>query len=103
MKKRILLIEDHAPMRRNIATLLQMEGYEVALAENGQAGLESLEASTPDLVLCDVMMPEMDGHAVLRSVRADDATATLPFIFLTARGEKPDVRTGMNLGADDYL
>src|SRR5262245_34241701 len=90
-------------MRRNIATLLQMEGYDVAVAENGRAGLEALEAAMPDLVLCDVMMPEIDGHAVLRSVRADDATATLPFIFLTARGEKPDVRAGMNLGADDYL
>ncbi len=101
--KRILIIEDHAPMRRNLATLLEMEGYIIVTAESGRVGLDAIEASPPDLVLCDVMMPELDGHAVLRAVRADDATATLPFIFLTAKGEKPDVRAGMNLGADDYL
>src|SRR5262245_51708440 len=101
--KRILIIEDHAPMRRNLATVLEMEGYEVVAAENGRAGLEAIESAPPDLVLCDVMMPELDGHAVLRAIRADDLTATLPFIFLTAKGEKPDIRAGMNLGADDYL
>src|SRR5262245_8334440 len=101
--KRILIIEDHAPMRRNLATVLEMEGYAVTTAENGRAGLEAIEAAPPDVVLCDVMMPELDGHAVLLAIRADDATATVPFIFLTARGEKPDVRAGMNLGADDYL
>src|SRR5262245_35547958 len=101
--KRILVIEDHAPMRRTLSTMLEMEGYAVVAVENGRAGLNAIEASTPDLVLCDVMMPELDGYAVLRAVRADDAIATLPFIFLTAKGEKLDIRAGMNLGADDYL
>ena len=81
--QRILVIEDYAPMRRNLAVMLEMEGYAVIQAEDGEAGLAAVAASAPNLVLCDVMMPEMDGHAVLRAVRADDATATLPFIFLT--------------------
>jgi CheY-like chemotaxis protein len=75
----------------------------VVAAENGRAGLELARREKPDLILCDVMMPELDGYGVLEKLRADPATATLPFIFLTARGDKPDIRQGMNLGADDYL
>jgi DNA-binding NarL/FixJ family response regulator len=101
--QRILLIEDHAPMRRNLATMLEMEGFDVLVAENGRAGVDVALAELPDLVLCDVMMPELDGHGVLKELRANKSTATTPFIFLTAKGEKPDVRAGMNLGADDYL
>ena len=100
---RILLIEDQAPMRRNLSLMLRMEGFEVLAAENGRAGLEVARREKPDLILCDVMMPELDGHGVLENLRADPVTATIPFIFLTARGDKPDVRQGMNLGADDYL
>ncbi len=101
--KRILVIEDQAPMRRNIALMLEMEGYEVTTAENGRVGVEQSLLLRPDLVICDVMMPELDGHGVVQILRADETTATLPFIFLTARSDKGDVRIGMNFGADDYL
>lgn len=90
-------------MRRNIALLLEMEGYEVFVAENGKTGLEAARKRRPDLVICDVMMPEMDGHGVVQALRAEKESATVPFIFLTARSEKTDVRIGMNFGADDYL
>ncbi len=103
MKKKILVIEDQAPMRRNIALLLELAGYEVATAENGRTGVEAARRQPPDLILCDVMMPEMDGHGVIQTLRAEAATATTPFIFLTARSEKADLRAGMNFGADDYL
>jgi len=103
MKKKILIIEDQAPMRRNIALLLELAGYEVVTAENGRTGIEAALQHRPDLVLCDVMMPEMDGHGVVQALRAEEGTATTPFIFLTARGDKADVRIGMNFGADDYL
>ena len=90
-------------MRRNLALALEMEGFQVFTAENGRAGVEAARNELPDLILCDVMMPELDGHGVLKELRADKATATTPFIFLTAKDEKPDIRAGMNLGADDYL
>jgi len=83
--------------------VLEMEGYEPIAAENGRSGLEAARREKPDLVLCDVMMPEMDGHSVLSALRAEPALAMTPFIFLTAKGEKIDIRAGMNLGADDYL
>lgn len=101
--KRILLIEDQPQMRRNIATILEMEGYEVHLAENGARGLATANKIQPDLILCDVMMPELDGYGVLHALRENKETATIPFVFLTAKGEKTDLRAGMNLGADDYL
>lgn len=101
--KKVLVIEDHASMRRNLLMILEMEGYQPLGAENGRVGLEIIRREGPDVIVCDVMMPELDGYGVLQAVRADPATATTPFIFLTARGERVDVRTGMNLGADDYL
>jgi len=100
---KILVIEDHFQMRENLALMLEMEGFEVSRAEEGNSGLELARSWSPDLILCDVMMPGLDGHSVLRALRADPATATIPLIFLTARGEKVDQRAGMNLGADDYL
>jgi DNA-binding NarL/FixJ family response regulator len=103
MKKKILIIEDQAPMRRNIGLMLQMEGYEVVSAENGRIGLEMARKEKPDLILCDVMMPEMDGYGVVQSLREDEAFSTTPFIFLTAKSDRGDVRIGMNFGADDYL
>jgi DNA-binding NarL/FixJ family response regulator len=103
MAKKILIIEDQAPMRRNVALMLQMEGYETCTAENGREGLEAARRERPDLVLCDVMMPEMDGYAVVQALREDAAFANTPFIFLTAKSERGDVRIGMNFGADDYL
>lgn len=101
--KTILIIEDQAEMRRNIQTILRLETFRPVLAENGRAGVEAAKKETPDLILCDVMMPELDGYGVLAALRADPATASIPFIFLTAKGEKTDIRSGMNLGADDYL
>jgi DNA-binding NarL/FixJ family response regulator len=101
--KKILIIEDQPQMRRNLATILEMEGFEVSIAEDGTAGVARARESKPDLIICDVMMPQLDGHGVLRILRSEKATATIPFIFLTAKGEKIDQRTGMNLGADDYL
>ncbi len=101
--KTILIIEDQPDMRKNIATILTMEGYAVLAAENGKDGLSLAREEKPDLILCDVMMPELDGHGVLHGLREDRTVAGTPFIFLTAKGEKRDVRAGMNLGADDYL
>jgi DNA-binding NarL/FixJ family response regulator len=103
MKKKILVIEDQPQMRRNLMTILKMEGYDPIAAENGALGLASARQHRPALILCDVMMPVLDGHSVLQSVREDDSIADTPFVFITARGEKADQRAGMNLGADDYL
>jgi DNA-binding NarL/FixJ family response regulator len=88
---KILVIEDDPRTRANLAT------------EHGQIGLEMARRELPALILCDVMMPELDGHGVLQALRQDRITAAIPFIFLTAKGEKTEVRAGMNLGADDYL
>lgn len=101
--KKILIIEDQGTMRRNLALLLEMEGFRVVTAENGRTGLETARRERPDVILCDVMMPEMDGYAVIQSLRGDPDFATIPFLFLTAKGERADVRVGMNFGADDYL
>lgn len=101
--KKILVIEDQPQMLRNLALMLTLEGYEVFTAENGRLGVETALERLPDLVICDVMMPELDGHGVIQTLRSQAATATIPFIFLTARSDRGDVRTGMNSGADDYL
>jgi DNA-binding NarL/FixJ family response regulator len=103
LMKKILVIEDEPEMRRNLATILKLEKFSVVQAENGRAGLDLARKETPDLILCDVMMPEMDGHAVLKALREDSKLVTTPFIFLTAKGEKADFRSGMDMGADDYL
>lgn len=101
--KTILIIEDQPDMRENLATILDMENYSVLEAANGREGIAIARDEKPDLILCDVMMPELDGHSVLQELRQDRSIAGTPFIFLTARGEKQDQRLGMNLGADDYL
>ena len=101
--KKILIIEDDFIVRNNLRDILEMENFQPALTPNGQAGLAAAKSEPPDLILCDVLMPGMDGHQVLTALRADTATARIPFIFLTAKGEGADVRAGMNLGADDYL
>ena len=100
---RILVIEDEPQMRRNLVTILRLEQFEPLAAEHGQAGVELARRERPDLILCDVMMPELDGYGVLKGLHDDPATMNIPFVFLTARGERIDVRAGMNLGADDYL
>jgi DNA-binding NarL/FixJ family response regulator len=101
--KKILVIEDEPEMRRNLTTILRLEKFHAVAAENGRIGVEVAKREKPDLILCDVMMPELDGYGVIAALRADPATIAVPFIFLTAKGERPDIRAGMNLGADDYL
>ncbi len=103
MKKKILIIEDEASMRRNIGLILQIEGYDVVSAENGRIGLEMARKENPDLILCDVMRPELDGYGLVQALREDAAFSATPFVFLTARSDRRDVRVGMNFGADDYL
>ena len=102
-KTKILIIEDQAPMRRNVALMLELEGYATSVAENGRVGIEVARKERPDLILCDVMMPELDGYAVVQSLREDPSFSNTPFIFLTAKSDRGDVRIGMNFGADDYL
>ena len=101
--KKILVIEDELSTGENLCEILEMEGYQPVLATDGRKGLELAKTELPQLILCDVMMPELDGHGVLEGIREAIATRGIPFIFLTARGEHQDVRVGMNLGADDYL
>ena len=101
--KKILVIEDEPEMRRNLMAILRLERFQPLAAEDGQVGVELAKRERPDLVLCDVMMPKLDGYGVITALRASAETAAIPFIFLTARGEKPEIRAGMNLGADDYL
>ncbi len=101
--KRILVIDDDTKLRQHYTELLRLEGYAVTEARNGREGVESARKEVPDLVLCDITMPEMNGHRVLETLRAEPRTAHVPFVFLTGWSEQDDVRTGMNLGADDYL
>ena len=101
--KKILVIEDEPDTLDNLVLMLEMEGFKVFSAPNGRAGLKLAKREMPELILCDVSMPELDGYGVLEALRADPSTVSIPFIFLTAKGDKKDLRTGMNLGADDYL
>ncbi|MEM1126740.1 MAG: hybrid sensor histidine kinase/response regulator [Bacteroidota bacterium] len=99
----ILVIEDDPRLLDNVVDLLDLHGYKTLSALHGQQGLELARTHQPDLILCDVMMPEMNGYAVLEALRGDAATATVPFVFLTALSERSGQRYGMELGADDYL
>jgi signal transduction histidine kinase len=99
----ILVIEDEEFVRQNVADILELEGFGVIEAENGIVGTQLAREFLPDLVMCDVMMPEKDGHAVLEDLRNDPLTATIPFIFLTAMADASAMRRGMEMGADDYL
>lgn len=101
--KTILIIEDNQEVRENTAEILELANYKVITAENGKIGVELAKAEHPDLIICDVMMPELDGFGVLHVLTKNSETASIPFIFLTAKTEKEDMRKGMNLGADDYL
>lgn len=101
--KTILIIDDDPVMRGNLRDILELENFHPVLAPDGEAGVRAARQQPPDLILCDVMMPNMDGYAVLTALRMEPATARTPFIFLTAKGEHADIRIGMNLGADDYL
>ena len=100
---RVLVIDDDPRLRRQCAALLELEGFETMTAGDGKKGLALAQTGSPDLVICDVNMPGMNGHAALDALRHDPRTAGMPFIFLTANGDMDDLRVGMNLGADDYL
>src|SRR6187200_2411089 len=101
--KKILLIEDNLEVRENTEEILSLANYEVLTAPNGKVGVELAQKENPDLIICDIMMPELDGYGVLHILNKKAETAGIPFIFLTAKTEKTDIRKGMNLGADDYL
>jgi two-component system sensor histidine kinase/response regulator len=101
--KKILVIEDTADIRALISEMLQSRGFEVLGAEDGTFGVQIAEAQSPDLILCDVQMPRMNGFEVLQRLRENESTSTIPFIFLTGAADKMQVRHGMELGADDYL
>ena len=100
---KILVIEDEPELRANVARLLKAEGYEVVTAENGVAGAEMAIAQRPDLIICDIAMPEMDGFGVLFSLRENVTTSHVPFIFLTASTRTYDRNFGVELGANDYI
>lgn len=103
MAETILVIEDCETIRENTAELLELAGYTIIKAQNGKEGLELAKKNKPDLILCDIMMPELDGYGVLQALENIPETAGTPFVFITAKSEKSDIRTGMDLGADDYL
>lgn len=100
---KILVIEDEDVIRTNVLEMLELEGFEPLSADNGRAGLQLAETHQPDLIICDITMPEMDGYEVLLRVRDNPQIAQTPFIFLTARADRSFLRHGMELGADDYL
>ena len=101
--KKILIIEDNPEIRENTSEILSLAGYEVIAAENGRVGVDLATKHKPDLIVCDIMMPELDGYGVLHILSKNDTTSAIPFIFVTAKTEKSDIRKGMELGADDYL
>lgn len=101
--KKILIIEDNTDVRENTAEILELANYNVITAENGKEGVKLAIKENPDLIICDIMMPELDGHGVLHLLSKNEETSGVPFIFLTAKAERSDVRKGMAMGADDYL
>jgi CheY-like chemotaxis protein/CRP-like cAMP-binding protein len=103
MSKKVLIIEDNDDIRDNIIEILELANYEVHNAKNGKEGIELATKNIPDIILCDIMMPEMDGYGVLYMLNKNPQTSAIPFIFLTAKAERIDLRKGMEMGADDYL
>jgi len=103
MKKKILVIEDNTDVRENTAEILELAGYDVVVAEDGRKGVDLSLHEKPDLIICDIMMPGLDGYGVLHIISQRAETAGIPFVFLTAKTEKTDIRFGMSLGADDYI
>ncbi len=101
--KKILVIEDDRIVRENITELLEISGYAVEAAANGMEGIAAARRQIPDLIVCDIKMPDLDGYGVLHVLRKNPDTATVPFIFLTARTDRSDLRRGMEMGADDYI
>ena len=103
MTKKILVVEDEADLRANVSRLLKAEGYEVLTAANGASGVETAIAQMPDLIVCNITMPEMDGFGVLFTLRENVTTSKIPFIFLTASTRTYDRQWGVELGANDYI
>jgi len=103
MKHKILIIEDDHMLRESTADLLSEEGYSIYQAENGLEGIKKALECTPDLILCDIAMPNFDGYQVYQTLKENKSTSFIPFIYLTAKTEKDDIRAGMQLGADDYI
>src|SRR5688572_3845414 len=103
MEKTILVIDDNTDIRENTAEILELAGYKTLTAENGKKGVEAATKGKPDLIVCDIMMPELDGYGVLHLLRKNPGTENIPFIFLTAKTERSDFRKGMEMGADDYI
>lgn len=101
--KRILLIEDDVALRENTAELLELSGYTLETAANGRIGIQKAKSNPPDIIICDIMMPEMDGYSVLQEMIKEERTKHIPFIFLSAKTEHKEIRKGMDLGADDYI
>lgn len=102
-KVKILVIEDEESVRANILEILESEDFDSIGAKNGAIGIQEAKNQLPDLILCDIMMPDMDGYTVLSELQEDPLTAIIPFIFLTAKAERDDLRLAMELGADDYI
>lgn len=100
---RVLVIEDNLEIRDNVTEILEIEGYEVVEAANGKIGIQLAEELLPDLILCDISMPQISGYDVLRHLKSKESTASIPFIFLTANVEKRDRQEGYSLGADGYI
>ncbi|MGN8068844.1 response regulator [Mucilaginibacter sp. SG564] len=103
MSKKVLIIEDNNDIRENVVEILELAGYEVTDANNGKTGVELALKNPPDIILCDIMMPELDGYGVLYMLNKNPEISAIPFIFLTAKAERIDFRKGMEMGADDYL
>lgn len=103
MNKTILVIDDNNDLRENTAEILELAGYKTLTAENGKKGVEVATREKPDVIVCDIMMPELDGYGVLHLLRKNADTQFIPFIFLTAKTERSDFRKGMEMGADDYV
>ena len=101
--QKILIIEDQPDVRENIEAILELEDYETLIAENGEMGIEMAKNHQPDLILCDVMMPKLDGFGVVQALRQNPISSTIPLIFLTAKVDRLSLRQGMDFGADDYL
>jgi len=99
----LLIIDDNIEIRENIAEILSLGGYKTSTAENGRKGVEKAISEKPDLIICDIMMPELDGYGVLHLLKKNPDTQDIPFIFLTAKTERSDFRKGMEMGADDYI
>ena len=101
--KRILLVEDNIAIRENTTELLELAHYEVIAASNGQEGLDMAVREKPDLILCDIMMPEIDGYHFLEILRSKSIFRTTPFLFFTASAEQSEIRKGLEAGANDYI